>query len=143
MPVCSPGFIGVNCLQTCGNNSYGIQCQNTCNCDETEFCHRKCGCLKRLEYSNSSMKNDSSFSENVTLSYIVESCQTSTDAVPTSKSFTYCFIFFTSVGLHLLFFKLHFLIAAWSNATPPNQALCTSYQFIILILNTILYKRPL
>lgn len=108
MPVCSPGFIGLNCLQTCGNNSYGIKCHKTCNCGETEFCHRKCGCLKRLEYSNSSMKSDSSFSENVTLSYIAESCQTSTDAVPTSKSFTYCLIFFHVRWLTSVIFKLHF-----------------------------------
>lgn len=108
MPVCSPGFIGLNCLQTCGNNSYGIKCHKTCNCGETGFCHRKCGCLKRLEYSNSSMKNDSSFSENVTLSYIAESCQTSTDAVPTSKSFTYCLIFFHVRWLTSVIFKLHF-----------------------------------
>lgn len=109
LPECSAGFFGVNCLQTCGKNSYGILCLNSCNCNERQFCHRKCGCLNILEYSNLSMTNDSSLSENLTSSYIVESCPTSTDAVVTSKSFTYWF-FSTSVGFHLLFYNFFFLL---------------------------------
>lgn len=85
LPECSAGFFGANCLQTCEKNSYGIQCRNTCNCDETEFCHRECGCLKRLEYGNLRMTSDSSLSENLTSSYIAESCPTLTSAVVTSK----------------------------------------------------------
>lgn len=106
LPECSAGFFGTNCLQTCEKNSYGIQCRNTCNCDETEFCHRECGCLKRLEYGNLRMTSDSSLSENLTSSYIAESCPTLTSAVVTSKSFTYCLIF---SRLHLLFLNFIFL----------------------------------
>lgn len=135
MPVCSPGFIGVNCLQTCGNNSYGIQCQKTCNCDETEFCHRKCGCLKRLEYSNSSMKNDSSFSENVTLSYIVESCQTSTDAVPASKSFTYWFIFSRPLA-YICYFLNFILLSNWKQCHASKP----SFVHVISIYHNINFK---
>lgn len=139
---CSTGFFGVNCLHTCGKNFYGILCRNTCNCTETQFCHRECGCLDRLEYSKISITNEKSLSENLTSSYIAESCPTSTDAVVTSKSFTYCFFFHVS-WLPSVIFQFHFLIATGNNVTQSNQGLCISYQFIVLILNTIYNKRPL
>lgn len=45
---CRPGFHGVNCLQTCGENFYGNLSENKYDCNETQICHHACGCLQNV-----------------------------------------------------------------------------------------------
>lgn len=75
----------MNCLGTCKENYYGQLCENKCECNDTEICHRECGCLQKLYFSNSNMTNDSFL--------WAESCPTSTNAVLTSKTITWYFFF--------------------------------------------------
>lgn len=76
----------MNCLGTCGENNYGRLCENKCECNDTEICHREYGCLQKLYFSDSNVTNDSSLWAKVTLSYFAESCPTSTNALLTSKT---------------------------------------------------------
>lgn len=85
---CKPGFLGIDCLQTCGENYYGNLCKIKCDCNTTQICHHVCGCLRI-----SSMTNDSSTAENVTSSYFAEACSISMNAVLTSQGINYCSIF--------------------------------------------------
>lgn len=93
---CRPGFFGLNCLETCAENFYGILCESKCDCNETQICHHKCGCLPV-----SSLTNDSLTTENMTSSYFAESCPTSTTVVLTGQCINYCktILFCTSTDL--------------------------------------------
>lgn len=62
--------------------------QKKFDCNETQICHHACGCLRI-----SSMTNDSSTADNVTSSYIAETCSISMNAVLTSQGINYCSIF--------------------------------------------------
>ena len=42
---CSPGFFGQNCSVACLGNSYGPQCKLTCNCNNSQTCDSKVGCV--------------------------------------------------------------------------------------------------
>lgn len=93
---CRPGFFGLNCLETCAENFYGILCESKCDCNETQICHHECGCLPV-----SSLTNDSLTTENETSSYFTESCPTSTTVVLTGQCINYCktILFCTSTDL--------------------------------------------
>lgn len=128
---CKPGFLGQDCLQTCGENYYGNLCKNKCDCNETQICHHVCGCLRI-----SSMTNDSSIAKNVTSSYFSEACSISTKGI----NFCLIFSFLTLIDLqryfcHVLISFTYFLVTIKSafNVTQPKEGVCMLYPFTIMI----------
>lgn len=43
IPVCTPGYIGINCTLSCKYPFYGHGCQGFCDCDE-DLCDVSTGC---------------------------------------------------------------------------------------------------
>lgn len=123
---CKPGFLGIDCLQTCGENFYGKLCDNKCDCNETQICHHACGCLRIC-----SMTNDSSTAENVTSSYIAEACSISMNAVLTSQGINYCSIFSFINLIDMQRYFCHLVISFFSatinkafNVAQPKKGMC-------------------
>lgn len=109
---CKPGFLGQDCLQTCGENYYGNLCKNKCDCNETQICHHVCGCLRI-----SSKTNDSSIAKNVTSSYFSEACSIST------KGINYCLIFsfLTLIDLRRYFCHVFIYLFFWQLLTVHSM----------------------
>ena len=46
------GFYGVNCSQPCPDGYFGHGCRQICNCNDTEICNAKIGCIAKIETYN-------------------------------------------------------------------------------------------
>lgn len=86
--------------------------QKKFDCNETQICHHACGCLRI-----SSMTNDSSTADNVTSSYIAETCSISMNAVLTSQGINYCSIFSFLNLIDLQRYFCHLVISFFFSAT--------------------------